>query len=97
MRSPQPLYLALAEDDASRREAYRNLFRTALDDAPLADLHRARNQHQPVGNSRFHPQIEAMTGQHRELRRRGRPRKQADEEPPAARKQQQLPFPIICN
>jgi hypothetical protein len=30
---------------------------------------------QPIGNDRFYREIEAMTGQRRELRRRGRPRK----------------------
>jgi putative transposase len=42
--APHPLYLALAADDASRREAYSDLFRTALDDAPLPDLRMALNQ-----------------------------------------------------
>jgi putative transposase len=60
--SPHPLYLALASDDASRCAAYRDLFRTALDDAPLTDLRMALNQDQPIGNSRFYAQIEAMTG-----------------------------------
>ena len=75
-----PLYLG-ADDDA-RRAAYRELFRGALDDKPLADLRLALNQDQPIGNDRFYREIEAMTGQRRELRRRGRPRKQ--EEPPSA-------------
>jgi len=38
----------------------------------------ALNQDQPIGNSRFYAEIEAMTGQRRELRKRGRPRKQKD-------------------
>ena len=77
-----PLYLALGADDDTRRAAYRELFRGALDDKPLADLRLALNQDQPIGNDRFYREIEAMTGQRRELRRRGRPRKQ--EEPPSA-------------
>jgi len=77
-----PLYLALGADDDARRAAYRELFRGALDDKPLADLRLALNQDQPIGNDRFYREIEAMTGQRRELRRRGRPRKQ--EQKPSA-------------
>ena len=64
------------------RGAYRELCRGALDDKPLADLRLALNQDQPIGNDRFYREIKAMTGQRRELGRRGRPRKQ--EEPPSA-------------
>ena len=35
----------------------------------------ALNQDQPIGDDRFYREIEAMTGQKRELRKRGRPRK----------------------
>ena len=73
--SPHPLYLALGADDDARRAAYRELFRGALDEQPLSDLRLALNQDQPIGNARFYREIEAMTGQRRELRRRGRPRK----------------------
>jgi hypothetical protein len=90
--SGHPLYLALGAGDASRREAYRNLFRTALDDAPLADLRMASNQDQPIGNSRFYAEIEAMTGQRRELRKRGRPRRENEKERLEETSQQQFPF-----
>lgn len=73
--SPHPLYLALGADDDARRAAYRELFRGALDEEPLSDLRLALNQDQPIGNARFYREIEAMTGQRRALRRRGRPRK----------------------
>jgi putative transposase len=73
--SPHPIYLALATGETQRREVYRDLFRIALDDAPLADLRMALNQSQPLGNSRFYAQIEAVTGQRREIRKRGRPKK----------------------
>jgi putative transposase len=92
--SPHPLYIALAADDASRRGVYRDLFRTALGDAPLSDLRMALNQDQPIGNSRFYTEIEAMTGQRRELRKRGRPRKKADEEPLADTEQHELSLRI---
>jgi len=90
--SPHPLYLALAAEDGRRREVDRDLFRTALDDAPLADLRMALNQDQPLGSSRFYAEIEAMTGQRRELRRRGRPRKTEEREPRADTAQRNLPL-----
>ena len=37
-------------------------------------------QNQPLGNSRFYANIEAMMGQRREPKPRGRPRKQKDNE-----------------
>jgi putative transposase len=78
--APHPLYLALGADDEARRAAYRDLFRGMLDDKPLSLLRLALNQDQPIGNDRFYREIEARTGQRRELRKRGRPRKQ-DEQP----------------
>ncbi|MEJ2389460.1 MAG: transposase [Chromatiaceae bacterium] len=90
--SPHPVYLALSPDDTARFVRYRNLFRTALDEEPLADLRMALNQDQPVGNSRFYAQIEAMTGQRRELRKRGRPRKTKEKEPIQDTEQQKLPL-----
>jgi putative transposase len=77
--SRYPLYLALATEDAPRREAYRALFRTAL------------NQNQPVGSSRVYAKIEAMTSQQRELRNRRRPRKENQNEPLADTRQQVIP------
>ena len=88
--SPHPVYLALSPHDNARCDLYRDLFRTALDEQPLADLRLALNQDQPVGNSRFYAQIEAMTGQRRELRKRGRPRKSKEKEPIQDTEQQQL-------
>ena len=76
--SPHPLYLALGADDNARRAAYRELFCVALDEQPLSNRRLALNQNQPIGDARFYREIEAMTGQRWELRRRGRPRKRDD-------------------
>jgi putative transposase len=86
--------LALAAHEAPRREAYRNLFRAALDDAPRADLRMALNQDQPIGNNRFYEEIETITGQRRELRKRGRPPKKrnADAKPESAQRELPLSF-----
>jgi len=61
-------------DKAGREEAYRALFRAALDADPIGKIRMALNQNQPIGNARFYAEIEAMTGQRRTLRQRGRPR-----------------------
>ena len=80
--TPHPLYLALGADDDARLRAYCDLFRCALDHKPLGDLRLALNQDQPIGNDRFYREIEGMTGQRRELRKRGRPPKQDGQQPP---------------
>ena len=90
--TPHALYLGLGDDEKVRRAAYRELFRIALDDQPLGDLRLALNQGQPVGNDRFYREIEAMTGQRRELRKRGRPRKQDEPRSAGAAGQGELPL-----
>jgi putative transposase len=73
--TPHPLYTALGADDASRQVAYRALFDQVLPDKTLADIRLAMHQTQPLGNSRFLEAIEQATGQRREAKPRGRPRK----------------------
>ncbi len=73
--TPHPLYLALGDTDKARQAAYRALFRTALDGDAIADIRLAINQNQALGNRRFHGRIEKATGERREARPRGRPRK----------------------
>jgi putative transposase len=72
--TPHPLYLALGQDDKARQAAYRDLFRAQLDSKAIDAIRLALNQNQPLGNSRFYARIEAMTGQRREAKPRGRPR-----------------------
>jgi putative transposase len=62
-------------DEEIRLSVYRALFRHELDDAAIADVRLALNQGQPLGNGRFLDTIERMTGQRREVRPRGRPKK----------------------
>jgi len=50
------------------------------------------NQDQPIGNARFYREIEAMTGQRRELRKRGRPRKSEDDALGGKGEQGELPL-----
>jgi putative transposase len=72
--SSHALYLELGDAPEARQAAYRELFRTGLDDAALSELRVAIQQSQPIGSERFLQQIEQMTGQRREARPRGRPR-----------------------
>jgi putative transposase len=90
--SPHPLYLALGADDDARRAAHRDLLRGALDDAPLSNLRLARNQDQRIGNDRFYREIEAMTGQCRERRKRSRPRKRDEHASGTDAEQGKLPL-----
>ena len=69
------MYNVLGSDESTRQKHYRTLFTTKLDKEPLTDIRMAIQQSQPLGNSRFSATIERMTGQKRELKPRGRPRK----------------------
>ena len=73
--TPHEVYLSLDRQDQVRQAAYRALFRSELDKEALADIRLALDQGQPLGKSRFLDQVEKMTGQRREVRPRGRPRK----------------------
>lgn len=90
--TPHTLYVGLDRDDEARRAAYRDLFRAQLDTKAIDDIRLALNQNQPLGNSRFHAEIEAMTGQRRQAKPRGRPRVQPDES--AAHDEGQWELPI---
>lgn len=72
--SPHPLYLALDQTPSARQSNYRDLFRAQLDQAALGDIRLALNQSQPLGDSRFHAQIESVTGVSVAPKPRGRPR-----------------------
>lgn len=52
----------------------------------------ALRQNQPLGNDRFYAEIEAMTGQCRVLRKRGRPRKKPEADPSPVAEQRDLPL-----
>ena len=77
--TPHPLYATLGPDEASRLAAYRALFDQVLPEKTVADIRLALNQTQPLGNSRFLDAIEQATGQRREPKPRGRPRKPTGE------------------
>jgi putative transposase len=73
--TPHQLYATLALDDTRRQIAYREIIDQVLSDKTITDIRLALNQTQPLGNSRFFDAIEQATGQRREAKPRGRPRK----------------------
>lgn len=73
--TPHSLYLALGRDAEGRQAAYRELFRHHLETDVLSDIRIAVQQSQPVGSTRFFDTIERMTGQRREPKSRGHPRR----------------------
>ena len=73
--TPHPLYATLSPDETRRQGAYRELFDQVLSDKTITDIRLALKQTQPLGNSRFFDAIEQATGQRREAKPRGRPRK----------------------
>lgn len=77
--TPHSLYTDIAADETVRLASYRALFRQALDGEALSDIRLAANQSQPLGSARVMDAIEQMTGQRREARPRGRPRRKVTE------------------
>jgi putative transposase len=75
MVTQHPLYLDLGLDDASRLGAYRRLFGSQRLTRETDELRIALNQGQPFGDGRFLKVVEEVTGARREVRARGRPRK----------------------
>ena len=75
--TPHPVYSALGSTEPERLGAYRALFRPELDADAIGDIRMALDQGQALGDSRFLASIELATGQRREARPRGRPRKPA--------------------
>jgi putative transposase len=79
--TPHAVYSGLGANEADRLANYRVLFRPELNADAIGDMRMALDQGQPLGDARFIDSIERATGQRREIRRRGRPRKAMPEEP----------------
>jgi putative transposase len=69
------LYLAIDRDSDRRRQAYRDLFRTELDEAALSEIRSASRRGHALGNERFREEIELASGRRRTLGKPGRPRR----------------------
>jgi putative transposase len=88
-----PVRAAMVDDPAHYRwTSYRSLFRAQLHHDAIRDIRLALNQSQPLGNSRFYAKIEAMTGQRREAKPRGRPRVRPDKSKALDAEQGKLPM-----
>ena len=74
------IYSALGGDEGARSEHYRALFCTQIYNGPINDIRLALQQSQPLGGTRFADTIKRMTGQRREVKARGRPRKVKQDE-----------------
>lgn len=72
------LYLALDEDVGRRQAAYRELFRSELDEDALTDIRLALSQGQPLGSERFNEAMCAAVGMRRARKKPGRPMKKCD-------------------
>lgn len=72
------LYRALGGTPATRQQAYRDLFRTALDPGFVEDLRRATNKGWVLGGTRFRKRVARIAGRRAEPLPRGRPRKERD-------------------
>ncbi len=77
--TPHAVYSSVGSSEADRLADYRALFRPELDAEAISDIRMALDQGQPLGNAWFIDAIERVTGQRRETRPRGRPRKWAVE------------------
>jgi len=73
--TPHPLYVGLAETDAARRTAYRDLFAKAIAQDMLTEIRTATNGGFALGGERFQREIAAMLGRRTWRGRPGRPKK----------------------
>ncbi len=72
---PHDEYLNLGNDKQARCFAYRELFRSQIDNNDLQTIRRAAHYSYPLGDSRFVEQIERLSGKGAGYPKRGRPRK----------------------
>lgn len=78
--TPHPLYLALDDIEAFRRNAYRELFRVHMDYGMLHEIRDAVNQELVLGREDFKTKIEQMTQRQTRRGRDGRPPLRIEEE-----------------
>lgn len=73
--TPHPDYVRLGRAEDSRRESYRNLFKTHLDPETVADIRRATNGNYVLGSKRFQEEIGRMLQRRVVPGKSGRPMK----------------------
>ena len=77
--TPHPRYLALGDEPAARRAAYRHLHGAGMDEATLDEIRDATNGGFVLGKARFAAEIEAALGRRVTRGKPGRPRKRDGE------------------
>jgi len=70
---PHPLYLALGDDIAQRKNAYRALFNYHIEGKLLEDIRLATNIGMVLGSDHFKQEIQALTGRRMTACKIGRP------------------------
>ena len=75
--TPHALFTALGRSRASRREAYRTLFKAHVEETDLKDIRAAWQTGTPLGHDYFREEIERKLGSKIGQARRGRPSKRA--------------------
>ena len=78
--TPHALYKRLGRNQTARQAAYRELFRASLAPEQVHDIRAAWQTGTPLGNDRFREQIEAAVNKKVGYARRGRPRKQREDD-----------------
>ena len=66
------LYLALGANTDDRRRAYRDLFRSQMDEAALTEIRKAASRELVLRSERFRQEVEEALGKRVEPRKRGR-------------------------
>lgn len=69
--TPHPEYLALADMPRARQAAYRRFFQAELSQQMVTHIREALNQGLVLGNDRFRREVEELTGQRQQHRKRG--------------------------
>lgn len=70
---PHACYLALAESEAERQQAYREMFKGEVNEALLCDIRSAAKSGMALGNDRFKQEVADLTGRRQQMGQRGRP------------------------
>ncbi len=73
--TPHEQYLRLGRTDVERRQVYRALFKTRLDENILNDIRQSTNGNFALGNERFKKQIERALGRRARRGTAGRPKR----------------------
>jgi len=74
--TPHALFKALGPNDETRRAAYRELFRNALEPGLVDEIRRATNGNFALGNERFAAEVSSTLGMRATPGKGGRPRKE---------------------